>query len=100
MDNKTCSICELLHGIEHFQLKRKPRKDGTIYVYRDSRCNACRYLADQSRYLRKMGRPKSAKVDGPLWPRPVDERDCDAAFMGWRNVAQCVPVGAMLGARL
>ena len=96
MDSKTCSICGLMQGIEHFQLKRKPRKDGTIYVYRDGRCNACRYLADQSRYLRKMGQPKSAKLDGPLWPRPLDERECDAAFMGWRAVESVAFQGARL----
>lgn len=106
MDTKTCTRCHAEKGLHHFRTKAKTYPDGTVFRYHDSNCNACRSEMDAIRYQRKkagevlrVGRPPKSEADA-LWQRPVTERVFDAALMGWRNVAQCVPVGAMLGARL
>ena len=93
MDSKTCTVCGLMHGIAAFQPKRKVRKDGSVYEYRHSRCNACRYKIQAAQDSDKAANFVPA---GGLWPRPVEERGCDVALMGWRSAQ---PV-AYLGPRL
>lgn len=104
---KHCHACDTTKANRMFRVKRHKRPNGEVCEYLQSCCIECQAEIDADRYQRRKqgltgpsGRPMGSRNGASLYVRPRLERDCDAAFMGWRNVAQCVPVGAMLGARL
>lgn len=102
METRTCTRCRTEKGSQHFRMKSKTYPDGKVFRYHDSNCNACRSEMDAIRYQRKkagevlrVGRP-AGSGSAALWQRPKSERECDAAFMGWRAVESVAFQGARL----
>lgn len=93
MDAKECTCCHRTLPLSRFS--RRHDKPNATHL---GQCMDC-YNDKKRAYRAKRAAPAPSQSER-LWERPTYERDCDAALNGWRNVAQCVPVGAMLGARL
>ncbi len=84
-DTKTCTCCDRMKAVTEFRMKKKRLKSGQIGEWRDSRCHACRWVADRDRYQRRQvgmtlppGRPVTR-----VWGRPNDECECDRALEAW-----------------
>lgn len=104
VDHKHCRRCDTVKPLSSFRAKRQKMLSGAICDYHRATCKACDSEIDADRYQRRKqgltgpsGRPAGSRNGvASLYVRPRLERDCDAAFMGWR----AVEVVSFQGARL
>lgn len=46
-ETRTCIRCAEAKTLDQFQTQRRPRKDGSVHVYREGFCRQCRKRAEQ-----------------------------------------------------